>query len=1051
MTLLVALIGTLSVAQPALVSWDFEDGTLQGWRVVSGNLGPQPTDAANDRWGDAFGKQGKYFLGTGELPGGKFSDALTGELRSSEFTVQGAALALLVGGGDHPDQTFVALVDAQTGAVLARATGRNQEYMRPVVWDLTPFKGKKVYLRVVDTATGAWGHINVDDVRELTAEQLAEHQRQLARAQADKKRQLLLWQKDLWSPRRKVYRDKSLAKVAFPIGGIGTGTIYLRGNGDLTGWQIFNHVNLHAELPDSFFAVWARAQNEEGVSRALQTEPVGTWRGVEQAEFLGEYPLGLVALSDSKLPVLVGLEAFSPMEPLNARLSAMPAAIFIFRLVNTHTRPVEVSVLASLTNAVGWDGYSEIQGVSNDSFGGNINRLVRVGKNSWAIVMTKEGLGPEDPAAGSMALVALDSGDRPVNCATAWTDLNLLREDFSADGVLKESATSDEAPKAEGKTRTAAAGTSGQGSPPGQTINGAIAVPVRLAPHEVREVAFAICWHFPNRLKEWEPPPKGLRVGNMYTHWYPYGVRDVAEELADNFAELRRVTELFHDRLYSSDLPGWLLEALGVHIATVSSPLIMWLEDGTVCGFEGLRENRGCCPLNCTHVYNYEQTMAFLWPELERRVREIDLSVQQKPDGGVRHRLQIPLDAPRWTEPFTDGHLGTILKAYREVRNCPDLEWLKKWWPRVRKAMEFVLENWDADGNGIIEGPQPNTYDCTDYGPNTFIGTLYLAALRAAEEMALRVGDEPAAERYRQRFEVGRAALDQTCWREEFGYYVQVYDAAKYQHKQWGRGCLADQLLGQWWARLLELGSVLPEKHVHEALRSIYRYNFKTDYTFEPYSHRNHGQDKGLLNCSWPFGGRAVDPINYADGAWTGVEYQVAANMIWEGLVNTGLTVAKGARERYDGVRRNPFDEPECGHHYARPMSSWSLLLALTGVQVDGPAQQLTLRRWPPWPARWLLLAPEGWGTIEILPPGGQVPARLTVRCDQGQMQWTTFRLPQAPGLKHRGLAIELATSQGQTLTATCKAQEGRLVVKLEPSLTLQAGQELSLAVKPAG
>ena len=110
-----------------------------------------------------------------------------------------------------------------------------------------------------------------------------------------------------------------------------------------------------------------------------------------------------------------------------------------------------------------------------------------------------------------------------------------------------------------------------------------------------------------------------------------------------------------------------------------------------------------------------------------------------------------------------------------------------------------------------------------------------------------------------------------------------------------------------------------------------------------------------------------------------------------------------------------------------------------------------TAQGWPPWPARWLLLAPEGWGTIEILPPGGQVPARLTVRCDQGQMQWTTFRLPQAPGLKHRGLAIELATSQGQTLTATCKAQEGRLVVKLEPSLTLQAGQELSLAVKPAG
>lgn len=1024
MTVVCLFLAASCVAGPA--RWDFEDGTLQGWKVVSGDLGPQPTDASDDRWGDAFGKQGNYFIGTGELPGGRFSDALTGELRSPEFIITQNKLRLLVGGGNHPAECFVALVDALTGKELVRATGRNAEWMQPVVWNVSQWKGRRVYLRVVDKHKGGWGHINIDDIRELTPDEVRSLEREQARRRAEAERMLALWQRRLWERRRRVYFGERLARLAVPLGGIGTGSIYVCGNGDLRGWQIFNHVNLSAELPHAFFAVWARPDaTGPRTSRVLQTGGVGTWPGVQRAECIPEYPLVLLGFDDPALPVLVGAECFSPMQPLDARRSAIPAVIFVFRLVNVTSSWVSASILASLPNAVGWDGYSEIDEVRNERLGGNVNLLHRVGPHARAIIMKNARLPASDPAYGTMALAVLDDGRGAVSCHPGWTDLAALREDFEDDGRLA-------GPPRAGPTA------------PGQTVNGALAVSVSLPPGGRREVAFAICWHFPNRLREWHGGPKDARVGNMYNNWYT-DAEGVARDIAANYRELRRNTELFHQALYSSTLPSWLLECIGVHIASVRSPLVMWLEDGTVAGFEGLRDRVGCCPMNCTHVYNYAQTMAFVWPELERRVRELDLSVQMMDDGGIRHRLQLPLNLPRTTGPATDGHLSTILKAYREVRNTPDLDWLRQWWPRIERAMDFVLDKWDADGNGVIEGPQPNTYDCTCYGANTFIGTLYLAALRAAEEMAERVGDSAAATRYRERFQRGRTNLDSVCWREDLGYYVQVYDAAKYRTKQWGIGCLADQLLGQWWAHVLDLGELLPAKHVREALRSVYRHNFRTGYVLAPYHHAPGGRDMGLLNCTWPFGGRPAEPINYADGAWTGVEYQVAATMVWEGLVNTGLTIAKAARERYDGKHRNPFDEPECGHHYARPMSSWSLLMALSGAYVDGPRRELRLVRLPPSGLQCLLIAPEGWGRLVVESQKGS--ADIRVECWKGMMRWSHIvaRMPRRAG---RSVTVRVEKlPQAAVLRARGRWEGEDLHIIVEPAAFVREGEALWIAV----
>jgi non-lysosomal glucosylceramidase len=203
--------------------------------------------------------------------------------------------------------------------------------------------------------------------------------------------------------------------------------------------------------------------------------------------------------------------------------------------------------------------------------------------------------------------------------------------------------------------------------------------------------------------------------------------------------------------------------------------------------------------------------------------------------------------------------------------------------------------------------------------------------------------EEPAlAQRARYLFERGSRELDRQLWNGE--YYIQRLDdvnAHKYQH---GTGCLSDQLLGQLYARLLNLGDLLPREHVRTAVRAIYRHNFKTDFTHHVNCQRTYvlNGESGLVLCTWPQGGRPRFPFVYSDEVWTGIEYQVAAHLIYEGWLSEGLAIVSAVRRRHDGIRRNPWNETECGHHYARSMASWAVLLALSGVHCDLGRSEIT-------------------------------------------------------------------------------------------------------------
>jgi len=581
-------------------------------------------------------------------------------------------------------------------------------------------------------------------------------------------------------------------------------------------------------------------------------------------------------------------------------------------------------------------------------------------------------------------------------------------------------------------------------TPPGRTTAGAVATTLILSPGETVEVPFLLTWHYPNKYNA-----AGIWMGCHYATRWP-DARAVMQDAAANFESWRARTELFRKTFYDSTLPWWLLDCLTANAAIIRHiGVVFRIANGDCYGWEG---SNGCCQPTCTHVWGYEQTLARLFPELEREMRRIDFKHQQRPDGGVNNRTEVP-SPPRPTgeHPFADGHASCILKAYREALNSADDSFFKQYWPHIRRAVEYLIER-DAKSHGgqpagYLEDDQWNTYDQALHGVTTFISGYYLAALRAGEEWARRMGDTTTADRFHAIFEKGQQKLVELCWEGE--YFRQHLPGYEKMRGEVGPGCMSDQLIGQWWAHQLGLGYILPRDKVVSALKSIFKYNFKTDLTGWKHAPRAFAgaKDKGLIICTWPKGGRPGHVMLYSDEVWTGIEYQVAAHMVYEGLVEEGLAIVKAARDRYDGVPRppigrNPWNEIECGGHYARAMSSWSLLLALSGWFYDGPRRLLRLQpRYRPEDFRCFWSGPEGWGNISQKIQAGRQTTDIMVR--SGRLRVKRLELAVAAGLAPARVATSVA---GRLVGARTTPRAGWIEIVFEPEIEVLEGQAMTVA-----
>lgn len=995
---------TADVPKLSQIRWDFESGDLQGW-TQTGNLVKQPTSKSDDRHSGNYNKQGKYFIGTCELtaPGTDYDDDLTGELRSPRFLIDVPAMSLLVGGGGG-QKLYVALCDAASGKQLMLARGRNAEAMRRLIWDLSELQGRKAYLKIVDAAKGAWGHINVDDIHALTKEEIEAMRRAEREKKEGARRKVARLLESIFKAERRVYSGKELASLGMPLGPIGGGSVYLRGTGELYRWEIFNNMNSSAYIPDQFFAIRAKAAGGEPVTRILRYYD-GKEPGVKDIRFVGEFPIAYLDYVEPALPVKVSMTCFSPFIPSNAKDSALPLIFFGFDLSNESNGDVEVSLVGTLQNAVGYDGKARYEGVSWKGYGGNGNYLFPGGENAYLAFMARE----NSPASMGLAM----SGEGAV-ANPQWADAKSFLDNFSRTGSLGDAAVGP--------------------SEKGKTWNTALASKFKMAPGEKKRVDFAILWYFPGR----------LGVGNMYENWFTAGT-DLAVYLGESSQRLADETVLFHDTLFDTTLPYYVVERLSSQMSTPCTQLCMWLKDNSFFGWEGLHDNgRGLGPMNCNHVWNYEQTLARLFPEIEKRMRVIDLEHQMEENGAVHHRVAFPLRG-KVTGPgaVCDGQASTVSKTYREHLMSADNTFLKRMWPRAKKAMEFMIRNWDGpDEDGVMRGKQFNTYDTHISGPNTFAGTQYLAALRAAEEMAKEMGDDAAAKRYRAIFEKGSNWLNKSLFNGE--YFVQEWPQAQPDH-DYGLGCHADQLMGQWWANQLNLGYLLPRKQVKSAIRSIFKYDFIPDFSVFDYSlgHRVFvwGDGAGLICCTWPKGGKPNRIILYAEEVWTGIEYEVAALMIQEGLINEALAIIRTVHDRYTNGR-NPWYEIEYGGHYTRAMSSWSILLAAQGFRYHGPrgilgfAPNLQEDNF-----KSFFSTAEGWGSFSQ-------KRKANSQTNFVELKYGTLKLRQlelgAPSPRPKQVKLEL---NGEALPAQQKLVGEKLVIAFPRPLSLKEGDWIKVVM----
>ena len=508
-----------------------------------------------------------------------------------------------------------------------------------------------------------------------------------------------------------------------------------------------------------------------------------------------------------------------------------------------------------------------------------------------------------------------------------------------------------------------------------------------------------------------------------------------------------------HLPVFESNLPHWLIDRISSQVAILRTNTCFWARDGYFGGWEGCAPETGCCGGNCSHVWHYAQAHARLFPEIGKRMRE-QVFAAQLDGGGLPHRQITDFG------PAIDGHCGDILGAYREHLCSESDQWLRSLWPTVKQAMEYATREWDPDEDGTLSGSQHNTLDGKLGGSTSWMGSLYLAALAASEQMALLMDDQAAAQRYGKIRAAGATAQNHTLFNGE--YYIQIRD--KELREDYVDGCHIDQVLGEWWADQVALAHNFPDDRVRSALHALLKYNFFSNFhgvTQRPRQFVD-PSDGGMKMITWPRGTRPVPCMKYGDEIMTGFEYAAAATMVQRGMLREGLLVAKTVHDRYDGRRRdgltematsswgysgNPFGDDECGKFYARSLSVWSILLACQGFLYDGPAARIGfMPRWRPDDHSSMFTAAAGWGLFQQQRTADRLDAIIDLR--YGTLPVSELML--APHEDRRVQSVEVLVA-GKEANWSFYGANGRITIQFPERVQISAGEQLSVAVVTRG
>jgi uncharacterized protein (DUF608 family) len=734
------------------------------------------------------------------------------------------------------------------------------------------------------------------------------------------------------------------------MGGIGAGMICLEGTGSLTSFSLRNRPDF-LKQPVTFAALAIRG--EHTVARVLEG-PVPRWklygrpgcaRGCqgsayglprfESAQFSSRFPFGTVDLNDPQIPLKASLTGWSPFIPGDADNSSLPVAALEYRFHNPTAEAVEAVFSFSSGDASG--------------------KFITPAPGGFAL---------KDPHKEGGFIAAVSDPETKVN--HAWFDGSWFDPLTMAWKEIAQGASFDRPPPKAGFVGCRGA---------------TLFVPFRLEPGQEKTITVRLSWYYPDSDLRGDPQ------GPSYRPWYAGRFADV--NAVDSYwrAEydsLRTRTSTFTNCFYNTTLPVEAVEAVAANLSIFKSPTMLRQTDGRLWLWEGCNDDNGSCAGSCTHVWNYAQATAHLFPDLECTLRDTEFGPSQNAEGCQAYRSWLPIQAPDQFEPAADGQLGGIIKVYRDWRISGDTDWLRGLWPRIRSSLDYCIRTWDPNRKGWLETPQPNTYDIEFWGPTGMITSIYLGALQAMILMGKALGENVSE--YSDLLKQGTQRTETELFNGE--YFVQKIDreaataharqmqpderdlfeqeGPKYQY---GSGCLSDGVIGSWLALVCGVGPVLDQAKVKSHVSAVYRHNLKHDLSDHVNTQRPGfalGKEGGLLLCTWPKGGKLSLPFPYSDEVWTGIEYQVASHLMLLGKVDEGLEIVRTARARYDGRFRNPFDEFECGHWYGRALSSYSLLQGLSGARYDAVDKILHLQPSVKGDFRAFLSTATGFGTVGV-------------------------------------------------------------------------------------
>lgn len=749
-----------------------------------------------------------------------------------------------------------------------------------------------------------------------------------------------------------IYQGEYTKEISFPLGGIGSGSIGLAGNGQLIDWEIFNRPAKGSRNGHTHFAVKAKTKNGV-VTRVLQGDLLKDYTGqygnrqfsgfgfgpsagtmcafphFSKWTFKGEFPVAEIDFADDHFPGEVTLQAFNPFIPLDEDNSSIPGAFFEIQIHNTSEETIEYQTAFSVQNpwAVAENISEKQDGCKTLSF---VNKEVQ----------------PQDTGYGDMT-IATDCKDTLVQTywyRGAWQDtIVTFWNNFNNEKDLQDRVYET----ADNNVRD----------------HGTLVAGLQIGPGETRTMRFVLTWNMPNNYNYWNDKPD---ENGKYKSWKNYYAVLFGDSVAsaryalENWEMLKEKTLAFRDVLHRSSLDEAVIDAASSTLSVLKSPTVLRLEDGSFYGWEGVHETAGSCEGTCQHVWNYAYALCFLFPRLERSIRENEFKYTVKPDGQSIFRLKLPLENnPGGFRACVDGQMGIVIKSYREWKISGDDEWLKRYWEQIKLVLDYArsednFDRWDYDGDGVLEGRQHHTLDMELFGPSGWLEGMYLAALKAAAEMAEYLGEADKAAEYRELFDKGYQWTRENLFNGS--YFIQQidltdksipakFDALNYWNEetgeikyQIGQGSSIDQLLGQWHANLVALGDICDPDQVKTALQSMYRINFRSSMRefANPWRVFSLNDEGGTIICGYPEEVyKPCIPIPYCEETMTGFEYQFAAMLIYNGMIDEGLSVVRAIRDRYDGKKRNPYNEIECGSNYARAMASFSLLPAFSGMEYD--------------------------------------------------------------------------------------------------------------------